>query len=154
MPVERISKVAYYLDIARAVAKRSTCLRRQYGCVLVKLDEIVATGYNGAPRGQLNCCDAGFCYRKQCNVPHGQRYELCVAVHAEQNAIISAARAEMLGGTAFLAGFDLETGEEIDAVPCRICARMLMNAGIEQVINRQGVLSPKTLVESDTTRAC
>ena len=133
--MERISKREYYLGIAEAVAKRSTCLRRQYGAVIVKNDEIVATGYNGAPRGEENCCDVGSCWRERNNIPHGEQYEKCVAVHAEQNAIISASRRDMLGSTLYLAGF--ENGTPIpDATPCTICARLIKNAGIARVINR------------------
>ena len=104
--MERVSKKDYYLDIAAAVAKRSTCLRRQYGAVIVKNDEIVATGYNGAPRGEDNCCDVGVCWREAHGIPHGEQYEKCVAVHAEQNAILSASRRDMMGSTLYLAGFE------------------------------------------------
>lgn len=135
--MERISKHEYYLGIAAAVSRRSTCLRRQYGAVIVKNDEIVATGYNGAPRGEDNCCDIGACWRERNNIPHGEQYEKCVAVHAEQNAIISASRRDMLGGTIYLAGF--ENGEPIDnATPCLICSRLIKNAGIAHVYNRLG----------------
>ena len=133
----RYSKDRYYLDIAAAVARRSTCLRRQYGAVIVKNDEIVATGYNGAPRGDENCCDVGSCWRERNNIPHGEQYEKCVAVHAEQNAIISASRRDMLGSTLYLSGF--EAGRPIeDATPCLICARLIKNAGIARVVNRKG----------------
>lgn len=125
----RISKKEYYLKIALQVAERSTCLRRQYGAVIVKNDEIIATGYNGAARGESNCCEIGICYRKQMNIPHGEQYEKCVAVHAEQNAIISASRRDMIGSIMYLAGIDIEKPE-----PCLICSRMIKNAGIEQVI--------------------
>ena len=136
--MERISKRDYYLSIAAEVAKRSTCLRRQYGAVIVKNDEIVATGYNGAPRGDDNCCDVGECWRERNNIPHGEQYEKCVAVHAECNAIISASRQEMLGSTLYLAGFE-GLGPPIDnPVPCMICTRLIKNAGIEKVINQRG----------------
>ena len=131
----RYSKDRYYLDIAAAVARRSTCLRRQYGAVIVKDDEIISTGYNGAARGDTNCCDAGSCYRQANGIPHGEQYEKCVAVHAEQNAIISASRRDMIGSTLYLAGF--EGGKRIPAdevAPCLICGRMIQNAGIERVI--------------------
>lgn len=140
--MDRIDKKEYYLNIAREVSKRSTCLRRQYGAVIVKNDEIIATGYNGAPRGQDNCCDVGECYRERHNVPHGEQYEKCVAVHAEQNAVISAARRDMIGATMYLAGYDAVTGEELDAEPCLICRRMIANAGIDEVITRKD-LEPK-----------
>lgn len=128
----RISKTDYYLEIARAVAKRSTCLRRQYGAVIVKNDEIIATGYNGSARGEMNCCDLGECWREKNAIPHGEQYEKCVAVHAEQNAIISASRKDMIGATMYLVGF--EDGKEIVALPCLICQRMIVNAGIKTVI--------------------
>ena len=138
--MKRISKRDYYLSIAAEVSKRSTCLRRQYGAVIVKNDEIVSTGYNGAPRGEDNCCDIGTCWRERNNIPHGEQYEKCVAVHAEQNAIISASRREMLGATLYLAGF--ENGEPIgNAEPCMICRRLIKNAGIETVINMKGEIS-------------
>lgn len=130
--MNRPNKDDYYLNIAAAVSKRSTCLRRQYGAVIVKDDEIVSTGYNGSPRGDINCCDSGFCWRESNNIPHGKQYEKCKAVHAEQNAIISASRSELLGSTLYLVGY--ETDHLIEAVPCEICARMIKNAGISQVI--------------------
>ncbi len=128
----RISKDNYYLAIARAVAKRSTCLRRQYGAVIVNNDEIVSTGYNGSPRGEANCCDIGKCWREQNGVQHGEQYEKCVAVHAEQNAIISASRKDMIGATLYLAGF--ENNKEINSpLPCLICERLIKNSGIQSV---------------------
>lgn len=136
--MKRISKQEYYLDIAAEVARRSTCLRRQYGAVIVKNDEIVATGYNGAPRGDDNCCDVGECWRERNNIPHGEQYEKCVAVHAECNAIISASRNEMLGSTLYLAGFEGFEHPIEEPVPCLICSRLIKNAGIERVINRKG----------------
>jgi len=136
--MERIGKEAYYLSIAAEVAKRSTCLRRQYGAVIVQNDEMVATGYNGAPRGDANCCDEGSCWRERNNIPHGEQYEKCVAVHAEANAIISASRNEMLGSTLYLSGFE-GFDHPIDApAPCVMCSRMIKNAGIARVINKQG----------------
>ena len=133
--MERVSKRQYYLDIAAEVARRSTCLRRQYGAVIVKNDEIVATGYNGAHRGDENCCDVGVCWREAHGIPHGEQYEKCVAVHAECNAIISASRNEMLGSTLYLYGF--ENGAPMKAPePCVMCARMIKNAGITTVINQ------------------
>ena len=120
----------YYLNIAKAVAARSTCLRRQYGAVIVADDEIIATGYNGAPRGEANCCDVGKCYCREHSTPidehatrHGDQYGTCVA---EQNAIISAPRRSMRGATLYLACLD----DTIDPAPCNICDRMIKNAGI------------------------
>lgn len=129
---KRISKSEYYLNIAKAVAQRSTCIRRQYGAVIVKDDEIIATGYNGSPRGEENCCDIGTCWRERNNIPHGQQYEKCVAVHAEQNAIISAPRGKLLGSTIYIYGE--EDGKTIEARPCEICHRMIINAGIENIV--------------------
>ena len=135
--MERVSKRQYYLDIAAEVARRSTCLRRQYGAVIVKNDEIVATGYNGAPRGRKNCDELGRCTRQELQIPSGQRYELCRAVHAEENAIISAARKEMLGSTLFLVGRDAQSGQLLSSTtPCTLCRRTIINAGIKNVICR------------------
>ena len=128
----RIDKDKYYLSIALAVAQRSTCLRRQYGAVIVKNDEIIATGYNGSPRGEQNCCDVEYCWREANSVPHGERYEACKSVHAEQNAIISASRKDMIGSVLYLAG--IENGKVITATPCDICRRMITNAGIKKII--------------------
>ena len=133
--VGRITKDLYYLEIAKSVSKRSTCIRRQYGAVIVKNDEIIATGYNGSPRGEINCCDTGECWREQNNIPSGQQYEKCVSIHAEQNAIISASRVDMLNATMYLAGF--EKGKVIKAIPCTICERMIKNAGIDTVIGTE-----------------
>lgn len=133
----RISKSDYYLGIAEAVSKRSTCLRRQYGAVIVNQDEIVATGYNGAPRGQINCCDVGECWRETNHIPHGEQYEKCLAVHAEQNAIISAPRDKLIGATLYLYGS--ENGKTINAYPCAICQRLIDNAGIICVVSSKGV---------------
>lgn len=135
----RPSKDAYYLGIAKAVAQRATCLRRIYGAVIVNNDEIVSTGYNGAPRGERNCCDTGKCYRRLHQVPHGQMIERCVAVHAEENAIISASRREMQGATLYLWGMDVETGKELpNPEPCLQCWRRIHNAGIVRVVTVGG----------------
>lgn len=133
----RIDKENYYLDIAETVLERSTCLRRHYGAIIVRNDEIVATGYNGAPRGRKNCVDLGYCTRDALNIPSGERYELCRSVHAEANAIISAARSETMGGTLYLAGRNAKTGELLpDATSCSMCRRLIINAGIRRVIVR------------------
>ena len=135
----RKDKTNYYLDIADAVRSRSTCLRRQYGAIIVKNDEIVATGYNGAPRGRKNSSELGRCTREELKIPSGQRYELCRSVHAEANAIISAQRSAMIGGTIYLAGRDANTGELLDTTtPCSMCRRMIINAGIEKVVCKTG----------------
>lgn len=131
MTSKRISKDEYYLEIAKAVALRSTCIRRKYGAVIVKDDRIISTGYNGSARGEKNCCDVGECWREANNIPHGERYEMCVAVHAEDNAISQAGR-EASGATLYLAGF--ENGNVISASPCMMCARKIMNAGILRVV--------------------
>ena len=140
---ERISKDEYYLNIAIAVSKRSTCLKRHYGCVIVKNDEIIATGYNGSPRGEENCCDKCICDR--IDMPHNTGdYSQCKSVHAEQNALISASRNEMIGATLYLAGEEDDCPwegvsnwiEVKDATPCPICKRMIKNAGIKNIIVR------------------
>lgn len=129
----RISKDQYYLNIARAVLKRSTCLKRKYGAVIVKNDEIIATGYNGSARGEQNCCDIGICNR--INVEHNSgNYSDCPAVHAEQNAIISTSRNEMIGASLYLACEDVNGNEIVDISPCPICDRMIKNSGIKEVI--------------------
>lgn len=133
----RPPKNKYYLDIAKEVSKRSTCNRRQYGAVIVKDDEIISTGYNGSARGEPNCIDVGVCYREMNNIPHGQQYEECVAVHAEANAIISAARRDMIGATLYLYGE--ENGDEIQAKPCKMCRRLIKNAGLK-VYTKEGLL--------------
>ena len=133
----RTSKQNYYLDIADSVLERSTCLRRKYGAIIVRNDEIISTGYNGAPRGRCNCVDMGFCTREAMKVPRGERYELCRSVHAEANAIISAARRDMVGGTLYLVGRNAQTGELLhDATSCAMCRRMVINAGLSKVIIR------------------
>ena len=136
--MERISKENYYLDIAETVLERATCLRRGYGAIIVKNDEIISTGYNGAPRGRANCVDMGYCSREAMNVPRGERYELCRSVHAEANAIISASRRDMAGGTIYLVGRNAATGELLpDATSCLMCRRMVINAGLERVVIRR-----------------
>ena len=132
----RTSKQNYYLDIADAVLERSTCLRRKYGAIIVRNDEIISTGYNGAPRGRRNCSDLGSCAREALNIPSGQRYELCRSVHAEANAIISASRRDMIGSTLYLVGRDAKTNELIPAVSCTMCKRQIINAGIATVVSR------------------
>lgn len=134
---ERRDKVNYYLDLAEAVGQRGTCLRRNYGAVIVNNDEVVSTGYVGAPRGRKNCSDIGKCIRNELNIPRGERYELCRSVHAEANAIISASRSQMLGADLYLAGVDAETGEYIpNSNSCSMCKRQIINAGIRRVYVR------------------
>lgn len=134
----RKDKINYYLDIAQAVTERSTCLRRHYGCVIVKNDEIIATGYNGTPRGRKNCDELGYCYREKMEIPRGERYELCRSVHAEQNAIISAARKDLIDSTIYMCGINTKTGEiEPNSTSCMMCKRVVINAGIKEVIVRE-----------------
>ncbi len=148
--MERRDKINYYLDIAEAVSERSTCLRRKFGAIIVKNDEIISTGYNGAPRGRKNCSDLDFCYRERMGVPRGQRYELCRSVHAEANAIISASRADLLGSVLYLACHDAKTDRLDGAVePCSMCKRLILNAGIEQVIIRQNENEHFTIQTAD-----
>ena len=135
----RISKENYYLDIADAVLERSTCLRRKYGAIIVRNDEIISTGYNGAPRGRKNCSDLCYCTREAMQIPAGERYELCRSVHAEANAIISASRRDMIGATLYLVGRDAKTGEFLtDTTSCSMCRRQIINAGIAKVVARTG----------------
>lgn len=132
---KRVDKHNYYLDMAQTVLERATCLRRKYGAVIVKNDEVIATGYNGAPRGRENCTDLDFCAREKLNIKQGQNYELCRSVHAEQNAIISAARRDTKGATMYMVGIDAKTGDVLDHIDsCIMCKRVVINAGIERVI--------------------
>ncbi len=133
----RRDKTNYYLDLADVVSQRGTCLRRRYGAVIVKNDEVISTGYVGAPRGRKNCSDLGYCIRQQLNIPRGERYELCRSVHAEANAIISAPRDKMLGATLYLSGREVATDEFIqNSNSCSMCKRMIINAGIQKVVVR------------------
>jgi dCMP deaminase len=131
---ERISKDEYYLAIARDVATRATCLRRKFGAVIVMNDSIVATGYNGAPRGCTDSITAGWCYREEFKIPSGERYEMCRSVHAEQNAIIHAGRERTLGATLYLSCTDAKTGEQGGVEPCLLCTKMIINAGLERIV--------------------
>ena len=157
MPKARVDKENYYLNIAETVLMRSTCLRRNYGAIIVRDDEVVATGYNGAPRGRKNCIDLGRCIREELQIPSGQRYELCRSVHAEANAIISAARSETLGATLYLAGRDAQSGELLhDTTCCSMCRRLVINAGIEKVVVRNtetdySVVSVQDWIDQDDT---
>ncbi len=133
----RIDKENYYLDIAETVLERGTCLRRNFGAIIVNNDQIVSTGYVGAPRGRKNCSDMGFCLREKNKVPRGERYELCRSVHAEANAIIHAPREQMLGGSLYLVGKEVVTGNYVEnACACSMCKRMIINAGIRRVVVR------------------
>lgn len=136
MPMKRISKDEYYLGIAKEVSKRSTCFRRSIGAIIIRDDQIISTGYVGAPRKTKDSFEHGFCLRDKLNIPHGQRYELCRSVHAEQNAIINASRAgvSLLGGDMYIYGCTYDTHEQINAFPCFICKKMIINAGLNRVI--------------------
>lgn len=135
--MERRDKQNYYLDIAESVVTRGTCLRRNFGAIIVKNDEIISTGYTGAPRGRKNCNELGECVRAKLNVPRGQRYELCRSVHAEANCIISAKRSDMMNATLYLVGKEVDTGEYVEnANSCSMCKRLIINAGIENVVIR------------------
>ena len=135
--MERRDKYNYYLDIAQTVAERGTCLRRNYGAIIVHNDEIISTGYVGAPRGRKNCSDLGFCIRQELKIPRGERYEMCRSVHAEANAIISASRRDMIGSTLYLVGLEADTKEIVaNSCCCSMCKRMVINAGIKDVVIR------------------
>lgn len=135
--MNRRDKQNYYLDIAQTVAERGTCLRRNYGAIIVKNDEIISTGYVGAPRGRKNCSDLGYCIRQEMQIPRGERYEMCRSVHAEANAIISASRNELIDSTLYLVGLEADTGEIVaNSSCCAMCKRMVINAGIKQVVIR------------------
>lgn len=136
--MSRPDKINYYLDIAETVSKRSTCLRKHYGAIIVKNDIIISTGYNGAPRGRKNCSDMGYCKRDELGIPRGERYEMCRSVHAEANAIIAADRDKMLGSTLYMACEDPKTGEIVGGVcSCMMCKKLVINAGIREVIVRE-----------------
>ena len=155
--MKRRDKENYYLDIAEVVLERSTCIRRHYGAIIVKNDEVISTGYVGAPRGRANCSDIGYCYREKNHSPRGTRYEMCRSVHAEANAIISASRDQMIGATLYLVGRDMSTGKIMsDANSCTMCKRLIINAGIEKVVIRRDVDTYDTVnvhdwVENDDT---
>lgn len=136
--MKRRDKINYYLDMAEVVGERGTCLRRNRGAVIVKNDEVIATGYVGAPRGRKNCCDLKMCIRQENHIPRGERYELCRSVHAEANAIISAERSQMIGSTLYLCSTEVDGGGYVKGDDCcSMCKRMVINAGIETVIVRE-----------------
>lgn len=153
--MERRDKTNYYLDIADAVLSRGTCLRRNYGAIIVKNDEIISTGYTGAPRGRKNCIDLENCIREKMKIPRGQMYEKCRSVHAEANACLSAARKDMIGATLYLVGREKLSGELIQyADSCAMCKRLIINSGIETVIIRDTkdlyrVIHVKDWIEND-----
>ena len=135
--MKRISKENYYLNMAETALERSTCLRRKWGAVIVKDDEIISTGYNGAPRGRKNCDELGYCIREKLNIPRGERYELCRSVHAEQIAIISASRKSMIDATLYMVGKHVDTGAYVEnAMSCSMCKRVIINSGISKIVIR------------------
>ena len=136
--VSRVSKTSYYLGIAKATVKRGTCLRRNFGAIIVKDDRIVSTGYSGSPRGVTNCIDIGVCKRQELKVAPGERYELCRSVHAEMNAIIGASPEEMKGSTLYLTGLNADGTYYVNTEPCLLCKRMIVNAGISLVVVATG----------------
>lgn len=153
--MERRDKINYYLDLAEVALERSTCLRRKWGAIIVKNDEIIATGYNGAPRGRKNCIDLNYCMREKLNIPRGERYEMCRSVHAEANAIISAARKDTIGATLYMVGKEAMSEEYVkNACSCAMCKRMIINAGIEKLIvrntkNEYTEILVSTFIEND-----
>jgi len=157
--MSRRDKHNYYLDIAQTVAERGTCLRRNYGAIIVKNDEIISTGYVGAPRGRKNCSDLGYCIRQQMQIPRGERYEMCRSVHAEANAIISASRNELIDSTLYLVGMEMSTGEIVaNSCCCSMCKRMVINAGIKNVVIRDTldefrIIDVNSWVENDESLA-
>ena len=148
--MSRIDKDNYYLDIASSALERSTCIRRKWGAAIVKDDEIISTGYNGAPRGRKNCNDLGKCIREELNIPRGERYELCRSVHAEQNAIISASRKDMIGATLYIVGIDAKSGKYVEnSMPCSMCKRFIINSGIKKIIIRDTKTKYRTIEVQD-----
>ena len=153
--MERRDKINYYLDLAETVSQRSTCLRRHFGAVIVQNDEVISTGYSGAPRGRKNCTDLNYCVRTRLNIPRGERYELCRSIHAEMNAIISASRNQMLGSTLYLVGIECDTGEYVEnASSCSMCKRTIINSGVEHVIirddkNEYRIINVKKWIDND-----
>lgn len=142
----------YFIEIAQVISKRATCLRRFYGAVIVKDRVIISTGYNGSPRGEANCIDVNRCMRRELNVPKGERYELCVAVHAEQNAIINGDPLKMKGAAIYIAGSNAD-GSLASGEPCLLCRRMIKNAMIERVVylDDRGIIR-EYMVPEDTCR--
>lgn len=132
--MNRVNKDQYYLNIAAQILARGTCLRRNYGAVIVNNDEIVGTGYTGSPRGQTNCCDTSQCIRELRGCKPGENYELCESVHAEMNAIISAGRKQCIGATIYIIGEERRTGNRIATMPCFLCRRIILNAGITRIV--------------------
>ena len=140
------SKKEYYLNIAYEVAKRGTCIRRNYGSVIVQNDQIVGTGYTGAPRGQKNCCDIGTCIRNTKNIPSGERYEECRSCHSEWNAVINAGREKCINGVLYLVGIEMSNDQKISVEPCLICKKIIINAGLCRVVIPDRIINPNEWV--------
>lgn len=153
MANKRPAKDEYYLNIAREVSRRSTCFRRKMGAIIVRDDQIIATGYAGAPRKTLDCFERGFCLREKLNIPHGSQYELCRSVHAEMNCIINSARAgvSLLNGDIFIYGEDKD-GRQIDALPCFICKKILINSGLNRIVCSAKNQEPRIFLVSDLVK--
>ena len=153
----RIDKENYYLDIAEVVLKRGSCIRRNFGAVIVKNDQIISSGYTGAPRGRKNCIDIKICKRENLKIPRGERYEMCRSVHAEANAIIHASRNDMIGARLYLVGKEMSDGTYVkNTAPCAMCKRLIINSGINQVISRSNqndfvITDTSHWVENDET---
>lgn len=135
---QRISKINTYLNVAETFAYRSTCIKRKYGAVVVKDDTVISTGYNGSPRGYNNCCDLGMCPRIELDMHQGEGYGICRAIHAEQNALLNCSRVQTIGADLYLAGVNPSDNTVHKAKPCPLCARLIIQAGIENVILRIG----------------
>ena len=133
---KKLSWEEYYLNIAKQVCKKSTCLRNRFGAVIVRDNQIISTGYCGAPRKTKDCYEHGFCLREKENIPSGQRYELCRSVHAEMNCIINAARAgvSLFQGDIYIYGETASKNETKNTYPCFICKKMIINAGLSKVV--------------------
>lgn len=133
----RADKINYYLDIAEVVLERSTCIRRHFGAVVVNDDRVLSTGYNGSVRDAPNCCDKNHCVRNEMNYGSGVGYEYCVAVHAEQNAILNISKRDAAGSSLYLVGIDVATGNYYPIEPCHICSKLIKAIGIQKVYIRE-----------------
>ncbi len=154
--IKRGSKDEYYMNITKEVASRATCYRARHGAIIVRDDQIISTGYNGAPRKTKDCFERGNCLRNELGIPSGQRYEMCRSVHAEQNAIINAARAgvNLLGGTIYVYSEKINSEGEpevIESYPCFICKKMIVNSGLEKLVSNTPSGELKTYSISDWT---
>ena len=133
---KRVPKDQYYLNIAKEIAQRGTCFRARYGAIIIRDDQLIAAGYVGAPRGTKDCLERGYCLRDELKIPHGSHYEICRSVHAEMNALINAARAgvSLLNGSLYIYAENGKTGEKVNAFPCYICKKMIINAGLDRIV--------------------